>query len=100
MTSKALREEKIALFGDQLEEGQCERVHREPAGPCEDLAMCEACGKPTFFMRPAGECFGHHAEDCSLPERHEGFCVGGGQGHETKVLRGWPEFTWQSIPKE
>lgn len=72
--------------------------HRAPEGPCEDIGQCNTCKRPTFAMRPPGECYGHHAPDCSLPERHERGCVGGGNGHPTKVLRGWPEFTWPSTP--
>ena len=48
-------------------------------------------------LRPNGECYGHHAPDCSLPERHYGICVGGGSGHRTTKLRGG-DFTWE--PKQ
>lgn len=70
--------------------------HRPPEGPCEDISQCPFCLSPSFSMRPPGECFGHHAPDCSLPERHESYCKGGGFGHKTEVLRGYPEFTWES----
>lgn len=71
--------------------------HRGPQGPCEDIGQCPRCESISFRMRPPGECFGHHAPDCSLEERHEGICVGGGSGHPTGKLRGYPEFTWDSI---
>lgn len=64
--------------------------HRGPEGPCEDLAQCLSCWSPSHNMRPPGECFGEHAVDCSLPERHESHCIGGGAGHpKAAVLRGW-----------
>ena len=72
--------------------------HRRPEGPCEDVAVCPECYSLTFAMRPPGECFGHHAPDCSLPERHESYCKPGGAGHPTGHLRGYPEFTWESRP--
>lgn len=72
--------------------------HRPPEGPCEDIGQCQLCLSMSFSMRPPGECYGEHAPDCSLPERHESYCVGGGQGHsKAEVLRGYPEFTWYSI---
>ena len=78
---------------------QCPRgPHRRPEGPCEDVAVCPKCLSVTFAMRPPGECFGHHAPDCSLPERHESYCKPGGAGHPTGVLRGYPEFTWEARP--
>jgi hypothetical protein len=63
--------------------------HRGPEGPNEDIAACWRCGMPSWVMRPDGEEFGGHIADCSLPRRHEGYCVGGGKGHPTpKVMRG------------
>lgn len=62
--------------------------HRGPEGPCEDIAQCGLCGSPTFAMRPKGETWGTHAADCSLPERHERACVGGGNGHPVGKVRG------------
>jgi len=43
-------------------------------------------------MRPAGETIGLHSDDCSLPERHGGYCTGGGTGHPpAEHIRGfWP----------
>lgn len=70
--------------------------HRRPEGPCEDVAVCPRCLMLSWSMRPPGECFGHHAPDCSLPERHESFCAPGGAGHPTGHLRGYPEFTWEA----
>lgn len=55
--------------------------HREPQGPNEDLAQCWWCGAITYTMRPWGETFGTHLDDCSLPIWHSGYCVGGGSGH-------------------
>ena len=64
--------------------------HRGPEGPNEDIAMCFACGSPSWSLRPENEQIGLHAADCSLPRRHEGYCVGGGDGHPpTEVVRGW-----------
>lgn len=69
--------------------------HRGPEGPCEDLAQCPQCGAPTWSMRPPGEVYGGHAPDCAAPERHEGHCPPGGEGHGEPVLvRGYfPEET-------
>ena len=66
--------------------------HRLPEGPNEDIAVCFRCGHPMFAMRPENEQFGLHDDDCSLPRRHQGYCVGGGKGHPpTEVVRGyWP----------
>lgn len=65
--------------------------HRGPEGPCEDLGQCSKCGSITFSLRPEGETIGFHAEDCSLPIRHERDCVGGGIGHPPGIIRGyWP----------
>lgn len=67
--------------------------HRWPIGPCEDIAQCPHCLMPTFRLRPLGETYGFHGRDCSLPEVHEGECVGGGSGHEPKHIRGyWKGF--------
>ena len=55
--------------------------HEGPAGPNEDIGQCPACWAPIGVMRPEGETFGYHIEDCCLPERHRGYCVGGGSGH-------------------
>ena len=66
--------------------------HRIPDGPNEDTGMCSLCGSPIGVLRPAGETYGLHADDCSLQERHRGRCVGGGSGHSpAPVVRGyWP----------
>lgn len=77
-----------------LKPGECPDLdqHRPPQGPCEDLGQCPKCYLPTFAMRPENETIGFHADDCSLPARHEGYCVGGGSGHPpAEVIRGhWP----------
>lgn len=63
--------------------------HRGPQGPNEDIAVCDLCGSLTHSLRPEGETFGYHAVDCSLPERHGGYCVRGGNGHPpAKIIRG------------
>ena len=55
--------------------------HRGPEGPNEDLGQCPKCWGLSYRMRPEGEEFGGHIPDCSLPRRHESYCVGGGNGH-------------------
>lgn len=63
--------------------------HRGPEGPNEDIGQCSKCGGLSFSMRPEGETFGRHWPDCSLPNRHEGECVGGGTGHpDAPKIRG------------
>jgi hypothetical protein len=69
--------------------------HRGPQGPNEDLAQCPICLEPSHGMRPEGEEYGGHRDDCSLPRRHEGYCQPGGDGHPPPaVVRGyWPDET-------
>ncbi len=55
--------------------------HRGPQGPNEDLSVCLTCWSPSWEMRPEGETFGHHLPNCSLPLRHESYCLPGGSGH-------------------
>ena len=63
--------------------------HRGPEGPNEDMGQCGKCGGFSFSMRPEGETFGRHWSDCSLPNRHQGECVGGGAGHpDAPKIRG------------
>ena len=71
--------------------GPCDRVHRPPEGPNEDIGQCR-CWRLTFEMRPEGETYGHHLPDCSLPLRHESYCRPGGDGHPpAPTIRGyWP----------
>jgi hypothetical protein len=66
--------------------------HRVPEGPNEDMSVCRWCRAFTYELRPDGETYGDHLEDCSLERRHKGRCVGGGQGHvSAPVIRGyWP----------
>lgn len=66
--------------------------HRGPEGPNEDIAQCAGCGTVSFSMRPAGETFGWHDDDCSLPIDHPSYCQPGGNGHEpAPTIRGyWP----------
>ena len=71
----------------------CKREHRAPAGPNEDIGMC-ACGMPTYSRRSPDETIGLHADDCSLPRLHLGYCEPGGTGHPVaSVVRGfWPNM--------
>lgn len=63
--------------------------HRGPQGPNEDLAQCGLCLMPSYSMRPAGETFGEHLPDCSLPIGHPSYCEPGGNGHpRAEVVRG------------
>jgi hypothetical protein len=55
--------------------------HRGPQGPNEDIGQCGLCMSFSYRMRPAGESFGYHKDDCSLDVGHPGYCVGGGEGH-------------------
>ena len=61
--------------------------HRGPQGPNEDLGMCHVCWMPSYTRRPAGEEFGGHIDDCSLPGDHASYCIGGGVGHPEPVVR-------------
>lgn len=64
-------------------------LHRGPEGPNEDLSQCHLCFGISYRMRPWGETFGLHADDCSLPIWHESYCKGGGSGHPpAPVIRG------------
>jgi hypothetical protein len=80
------------FFGDRVSPEHCPRgPHRGPEGPNEDVSQCMRCGSVDHSMRPWGETFGRHLDDCSLPIWHESNCEGGGSGHpEAPVLRGWP----------
>lgn len=63
--------------------------HRGPQGPNEDIAQCPVCWTPTHSRRPAGETFGDHLIDCSLPVDHPSYCQPGGDGHPSAdVIRG------------
>lgn len=66
--------------------------HRPPQGPNEDMGVCTICFAPSHVMRPAGEPYGDHLPDCSLPRQHEGYCLPGGSGHPraTDVRGYWP----------
>jgi len=67
-----------------------DQPHRGPQGPNEDLGQCGKCLSFSYSKRPAGETFGLHADDCSLPVDHESYCVGGGEGHEpAEKVRGY-----------
>jgi hypothetical protein len=61
---------------------ECDQEHGAgPAGPNEDLGQCHKCWMPVGVLRPDGESFGWHRDDCSLPMRHRGYCQPGGAGH-------------------
>lgn len=71
--------------------------HRQPEGPNEDIGWCSKCQRPVGVLRPQGETYGLHADDCSLPNRHRGRCVGGGDGHPpAELIRGW----WSGYEKD
>jgi hypothetical protein len=76
--------------GWPLDPDQCpDGPHRGPQGPNEDLAQCFSCLMPSWMLRPEGQEYGRHLADCSLPRRHESWCVGGGDGHpDAPVQRG------------
>jgi len=80
------------LLGTHLGQSCPKGPHRGPEGPNEDLATCPRCGRMSWALRPEGETLGLHADDCSLPRRHEGHCTHGGSGHAPAALvRGfWP----------
>lgn len=70
----------------------CARLgHGRRHGPCTDVGQCGGCGSPVPAMRPAGETYGFHADDCASEERHYGPCEPGGDGHPVGQVRGyWP----------
>ena len=64
-------------------------AHRGPQGPNEDISWCTKANLPTYSIRPAGETFGNHLADCSLPIDHHSYCQPGGSGHPpAKLIRG------------
>lgn len=69
--------------------------HRFPEGPNEDVSVCPTCWSPTYELRPDGETYGDHLQDCSLPRRHQSYCQPGGAGHpRAATIRGyWPGTT-------
>lgn len=81
-------------FLNRIPLGECRREHRWPAGPNEDIGVCPECWTPIGVLRPEGESFGWHTDDCSLPLRHPGECEGAGAGHVlppgTKIRGYWP----------
>ena len=78
------------LFEHTPETADClSHAHRGPQGPNEDISWCAKANLPTYSLRPAGETFGHHLPDCSLPIDHPSYCQPGGNGHPpAKVIRG------------
>lgn len=74
--------------------------HRAPEGPNEDVSQCTTCWGLSYALRPAGETYGDHLPDCSLPLRHESYCQPGGTGHPTgPVIRGyWPQRCDEAMP--
>lgn len=66
----------------------CPKVdHPRVAGPNMDIGQCHFCGMPEGVMRPMGESFGWHLDDCSLDFAHPDVCEPGGEGHV--MPRGW-----------
>ena len=59
----------------------CTEDHPPIAGPNMDMGQCGQCWMPVGVMRPEGETFGWHVDDCALPLRHPGLCAHGGEGH-------------------
>jgi len=82
------------MIGDYYQDpSKCpDGPHKPPAGPNEDTTQCVRCLMPAGALRPENEQYGLHLDDCSLPRRHRGNCVGGGEGHApTEIVRGyWP----------
>jgi hypothetical protein len=74
-----------------IPQSECSRApHRGPEGPNEDMSQCPQCWGFSWELRPEGETYGRHADDCSLPVRHESYCQPGGQGHpDAPKLRGY-----------
>lgn len=65
-------------------------AHGREFGPCTDVGQCR-CGMPVAALRPRGETYGFHADDCASEERHYGSCEPGGTGHPVGLVRGyWP----------
>ncbi|WP_156251001.1 helix-turn-helix domain-containing protein [Pseudactinotalea terrae] len=89
-TEATLAQELGPFFGAYLGKPCPQGPHRGPEGPNEDLATCPLCGGGSWTLRPEGETLGLHAQDCSLPVRHESRCIGGGTGHApAPVVRGF-----------
>jgi hypothetical protein len=66
---------------DPISPLDCTEDHPEIAGPNMDMGQCGQCWTPIGVMRPEGETYGWHADDCALPLRHPGYCEHGGSGH-------------------
>lgn len=95
---QALPVEPDALRYIDTRENCPRQPHRGPQGPNEDLGQCPLCLSISYSMRPEGETYGLHLEDCSLPVGHESNCQPGGAGHLVgSHVRGWfgPEFEAQ-----
>lgn len=77
----------------------CADGHRGPQGPNEDVAQCPRCWSMSFSRRPAGETFGEHLPDCSLPVDHLSYCEPVGSGHApTDRVRGYFPPTQEDQP--
>lgn len=90
---KALRDAPQGPVPQHVEDpDECTSLHHQNQhGPCTDTGQCPLCHFPVPRLRPKGETYGLHAEDCALPERHYGPCEHGGAGHAPGVVRGyWP----------
>lgn len=83
-------------WGDVVRPEDCSinarEPHRPPEGPNEDVGQCPLCRSFMAVMRPWGETYGWHADDCALPIWHAGRCAPGGSGHPAApTIRGfWP----------
>lgn len=73
--------EPLPEIPDPINPSECTEDHPDLAGPNMDIGQCARCWMPMGAMRPDGESYGWHLDDCSLPMRHAGYCEPGGSGH-------------------
>lgn len=59
--------------------------HRGPQGPNEDLAQCFHCGTISHRMRPWGDTFCGHLDECGLPIWHASLCAPAELPHPTST---------------
>ena len=58
--------EDVAIL-DPISMADCDEDHSGPQGVNEDIGSCPKCWGPVGVLRPDGESFGWHLDDCSLP---------------------------------
>src|SRR5690606_16989245 len=56
--------EPLEDIADPIDPRDCDEDHPELAGPNMDLGQCGKCWMPMGVMRPEGESFGWHLDDC------------------------------------